>query len=56
MKPHNLNGGRPSILTDVQRAYIKNNLDIPLRTIAKQFGVHYSTIYYALKPKQKKHV
>jgi len=52
MKPYNLNGGRPSILTDEQRVYIRQNLHIPLRTLAKEFGVHYGTIYYALKTKK----
>ena len=49
MRPYNLNGGRPSKLTDEQRQYIRSNLKKPLRTLASELGVSHSTIYNNLK-------
>lgn len=51
MRPYNLNGGRPSKLTDEQRQYIRSNLKKPLRTLAKELGVNHVTVYNNIKLK-----
>lgn len=52
MRPYNINGGRPSLLSEDQRKYIKDNLrNKSLRTLGKELGVSYSCVYYSLKKK-----
>ena len=48
MRPYNLNGGRPSKLTDEQRRYIRANLKKPLRLLAAELGVTHVTVYRSL--------
>ena len=56
MRPYNLNGGRPGILNDEQRKYIRSNLKKSLRVVAKELGVGYQVVYYSLKPKKNGNV
>ena len=54
MRPYNINGGRPSLLSEDQRKYIKDNLrNKSLRTLGKELGVSYSCVYYSLKKRNK---
>lgn len=53
MRPYNLNGGRPSKLTDEQKLYIKQNMKKPLRLLADELGVSHVTVYYSFKGRRK---
>ena len=51
MRPYDCNGGRPPKLTDEDMAYVRANIKKSLRTLAKELGVHHTSIYYKLGKK-----